>query len=131
MNSLFDKFKDCDDAILVPGTEALLNDLELRPDEFCVLVFAWKCNAEQMCRFTRSEFLQGCRALKADNLKSIQQRLPEAAAETLTRPDLFKDLYRFTFRFGLASCSTCPTSVELRTLPTGNFELELLKVGRF
>ena len=117
MNSLFDKFKDCDDAILVPGTEALLNDLELRPDEFCVLVFAWKCNAEQMCKFTRSEFLQGCRALKADNLKSIQQRLPEAAAETLARQELFKDLYRFTFRFGLASCSTCPTSVELRSLP--------------
>ena len=121
MNSLFDKFKDCDDVILVPGTEALLNDLELRPDEFCVLVFAWKCNAEQMCKFTRSEFLQGCRALKADNLKSIQQRLPEAAAETLARQELFKDLYRFTFRFGLASCSTCsgPTSgvVELRSLP--------------
>ena len=117
MNSLFDKYKDCDDAILVPGTEALLNDLELRPDEFCVLVLAWKCNAEQMCKFTRSEFLQGCRALKADNLKSIQQRLPEAAAETLARADLFKDLYRFTFRFGLASCSSCPTSVELRSLP--------------
>ena len=47
MNSFFDKYRDCDDAILVPGTEALLNDLELRPDEFCVLIFAWKCNADQ------------------------------------------------------------------------------------
>jgi len=116
MNSFFDKYRDCDDAILVPGTEALLNDLELRPDEFCVLIFAWKCNAEQMCRFTRAEFLQGCRALKADNTRSIQQRLPEAAAEVLARPDLFKDLYRYTFRFGLSS-TPCATSSELRCLP--------------
>ena len=64
--------------------------------------------AEQMCRFTRAEFLQGCRALKADNIKSVQQRLPEAAAEALARSDLFKDLYRYTFRFGLASTS-CAT----------------------
>ena len=61
-----------------------------------------------MCRFTRAEFLQGCRALKADNIKSVQQRLPEAAAEALARSDLFKDLYRYTFRFGLASTS-CAT----------------------
>ena len=51
MNSFFDKYRDCDDAILVPGTEALLNDLELRPDEFCVLIFAWKCNAGQYMIF--------------------------------------------------------------------------------
>ena len=108
MNTFFDKYRDCDDAILVPGTEALLNDLELKPDEFCVLILAWKCNADQMCRFTRAEFLQGCRALKADNIRTIQQRLPDAAAEALARSDLFKDLYRFTFRFGLAStpCAT-------------------------
>lgn len=61
MNALFDKYRDCDEAILVPGTEALLNDLELRPDEFCVLVFAWKCNADQMCTFTRYVFLKKTR----------------------------------------------------------------------
>lgn len=119
MNSLFDKYRDCEEAILTPGTEALLNDLELRPDEFRVLVLAWKCNAEQMCRFTRPEFIQGCRALKADNLRGLQQRLPEAASEALSRPELFKDLYRYTFRFGLLSTCTIntSTSVELRTLP--------------
>ena len=58
MNSFFDKYRDCDDAILVPGTEALLNDLELRPDEFCVLIFAWKCNAEQVnIKINSSTFL--------------------------------------------------------------------------
>ena len=117
MIAFFEKYRDCEDAILVSGTEALLNDLELRPDEFRVLILAWKCNAEQMCRFTRHEFVHGCRALKADNLRSLQQRLPEATAEALARPDMFKDLYRYTFRFGLASCASCPTSVELRTLP--------------
>ena len=30
------------------GTEALCDDLELKPDDFRILIFAWKCNAEQV-----------------------------------------------------------------------------------
>ena len=59
-----------------------------------------------MCRFTRAQFAHGCRALKgADGIKSIQGRLQDASSDLLTRPDLFKDLYRFTFHFGLLSSS--------------------------
>lgn len=82
-------------------TDVLLQDLQVSPDEFKVLVFAWKLNAEQMCRFTRSEFVQGLRAIRADSPKSIQARLPELVAEISDDPEQFKDLYRFTFRFGL------------------------------
>ena len=51
--SLFEKYRDKDfnnqeDAILTLGVEALCKDLELRPDEFRVLLLAWKCNAEQV-----------------------------------------------------------------------------------
>ena len=80
--------------------------------------------AEQMCRFTRAEFLQGCRALKADNIKSVQQRLPEAAAEALARSDLFKDLYRYTFRFGLASTSCATRYSEGEYLISYNFQIQ-------
>ena len=95
-----------EDVILALGTEALCDDLELKPDDFRILIFAWKCNADQMCRFTRSQFVHGCRSLKgADSVKAIQTRLQDASSELQTRPDFFKDLYRFTYHFGLASCS--------------------------
>ena len=102
IQSLFAKYKDpVEDAILSEGVEALCLDLELKPEDFRVLVLAWRCNVDQMCRFTRTEFVTGCRALKADTLRAIQQRLPEHVAEMKAKPELFKDLYRFTFRFGL------------------------------
>lgn len=129
ISSLFEKYREKDpnnseDAILTLGVEALCKDLELRPDEFRVLVLAWKCNAEQMCRFTRAEFTDGCRNLKVDSIRAMQLRLPEVVLEVNSRPDLFKDLYRFTFRFGLASvaaserCSGSDKAVCLKTLPT-------------
>jgi hypothetical protein len=31
-------------------------------------VLAWKLEAEEMCRFTRQEFLTGCRAMKVNLL---------------------------------------------------------------
>lgn len=54
-----------------------------------------------MCRFTRDEFVQGCKSMRTDSLKLIQLRLPELVKEVDSNPELFKDLYRFTFRFGL------------------------------
>ena len=86
------------DLILAAGTEALCHDLELKPDDFRVLVLAWKCGAEQMCRFTRQQFVQGCRALKADSVTGIQTRLVEAVADVMASPEKFKSLYKFTFR---------------------------------
>ena len=51
-----------------------------------------------MCRFTRAEFLTGCRALKADTCRAIQTRLPELAAQVRADQELFRDLYRFTYK---------------------------------
>jgi len=102
INSLFEKYKDgTEDAILSEGVEQLCIDLQLKPDEFKVLVLAWKFEAEMMCRFTRQEFVKGCRNLKTDTLKGIQNKLPELASQTINNAEMFKDLYRFTFKFGL------------------------------
>ncbi|KAK4874940.1 hypothetical protein RN001_014300 [Aquatica leii] len=104
LNILFDIYKDeTEDAILAEGIEQLCKDLQVCPDEFKVLVLAWKLNAEQMCRFTRSEFVKGLKCMRADSIKSIQTRLPEIVNEVGNDPELFKDLYRFTFKFGLDS----------------------------
>lgn len=46
----------------------------------------------------------GCRSLKADSLRAIQAKLPENVILVLSDQDTFRDLYRFTYRFGL-DCS--------------------------
>lgn len=50
--------------------------------------------------------------MKADSVKSIQNRLPEIVQEVDRSSELFKDLYRFTFKFGL------DTAAGQRILPT-------------
>lgn len=100
--ALFEQYKDSnDDSILADGIERFCADLAVRPDEFCVLVLAWRFDAGQMCCFTREEFISGCKALKSDSIKGIQNRLPEICHEVEEDQELFKELYRFTFRFGL------------------------------
>lgn len=104
--TLFEHYKDPnDDSILSEGIERLCQDLQLRPDEFKVLVLAWKLNAEQMCRFSRNEFALGLKHMKVDSIKGIQSRLPEIVSELERDNELYKDLYRFTFKFGLDVCT--------------------------
>ena len=103
VNKLFDKYKDnSEDSILAEGMEVFCEDLMVHPEEFIVLVLAWKFQATTMCRFTRTEFVQGCKSLKADSIKAIQSRFPELRQEVKSETK-FKDLYRFTFNFGLDS----------------------------
>ena len=54
-----------------------------------------------MCQFTRQEFLSGLKAMMVESIVGIQQKLPMIVEELMTNGELFKDLYRFTFRFGL------------------------------
>lgn len=103
INALFDQYKDSVDenAIYAEGIEKLCSDLGVNPDDFKVLTFAWKLNAEQMCKFTREEFVNGLKSLKVDSLGGIRNKLPEIVAEVRADTEKFKNLYRFTFRFGL------------------------------
>ncbi len=97
----FNQYKDeVEDAILAEGMENFCIDLGVDPTEFVVLLVAWKFEASQMCRFTREEFLNGCQRLRAYDAKSLKERLPELVLE-VRRPKLFKELYNFTFTFGL------------------------------
>lgn len=101
--ALYEQYRDPhEDAILSEGIEKLCQDLDVRPEEFRVLVLAWKFGAETMCKFTRQEFVNGCKTLKASSIKGIQAKFPEMLQE-VQDPERFKDLYRFTFKFGLDS----------------------------
>ncbi|KAK7507283.1 hypothetical protein BaRGS_00001218 [Batillaria attramentaria] len=101
MVALFEQYKDEDeDAMLADGIERFCSDLGVQPDEFIVLLIAWKCEAATMCCFTRSEFLHGCHAMHVDSVKGLQARFPELKAEVRSRPQ-FKEMYRWTYKFGL------------------------------
>ncbi len=111
INILFEQYKDSEeDSILADGIENFCNDLEVNPDEFRVLVLAWKFDAETMCRFTRAEFVNGCRKLRVDSVKGIQSKFSEMLAEVQNK-QTFKDLYRWTYKFGLDA------DIGQRTLP--------------
>ena len=60
------------------GTEALCDDLELKPDDFRILIFAWKCNAEQV-GFVKEEHLLFLKILVntmfADEIRGLLQKL--------------------------------------------------------
>lgn len=111
LQQLFEQYKDPDDeSILADGIERFCEDLEVRPEEFRVLVLAWKFEAETMCRFTHPEFMNGCRKLKVDSIKGIQLKFPDMLTEVENK-HTFRDLYRWTYKFGLE------TDVGQRTLP--------------
>ncbi|KAL9917662.1 defective in cullin neddylation 1 domain containing SCCRO3 [Glossina fuscipes fuscipes] len=102
LNKLFEEYKDPDeDMILAEGIERLCRDLNYQPDEFAILVLAWCLDASQMCRFTRPEFIEGLHKMRADTIDTIRKRLEQTIETLKVDSELFKQLYRFTFRFGL------------------------------
>ncbi|CAH1793728.1 unnamed protein product [Owenia fusiformis] len=99
--ALFERYKDPEeDCILADGIETFCADLDVRPEEFRVLLLAWNFQAATMCKFTREEFTNGCRTLKVDSIKGIQGKFPEMLTEIQDKQS-FKDLYRWTYKFGL------------------------------
>ena len=113
LESFFQKYKDTtEDAILAEGVESFCEDLGVNPTDFIVLVLAWKFQASEMCRFTREEFMNGCQKLKAIDAKGLKQRFPDLLRETKESEKSFKELYQFTFTFGLDHAS------GQRVLPT-------------
>ncbi|XP_070507277.1 DCN1-like protein 3 isoform X2 [Chironomus tepperi] len=102
INKLFEEYKDKDeDAILSEGIERLCQDLQYSPDEFPILVLAFCLDAKQMCKFTKQEFIYGLRNLNASTINELRLRIIQIVEKLQSDDDLFKQLYRFTFHFGL------------------------------
>ena len=110
INTLFDIYRDSsglviedgkeEEAMLSDGIQRFCADLDVNVADFKVLLFAWKCEAEMMCRFTRSEFVRGCKSLKVDSIKGIISKFPELQAEA-KELEAFKKMYKWAFKFGL------------------------------
>jgi hypothetical protein len=54
---------DDDDTIGEDGILKFCEDIAVDPQDIVVLIISWKMNAQIMCTFTRSEWLQGMKAL--------------------------------------------------------------------
>lgn len=54
-----------------------------------------------MCCFTKQEFIHGLKKLNATTIHELNQRLLHTIRLLSSDIDLFKQLYRFTFHFGL------------------------------
>lgn len=54
-----------------------------------------------MCKFTKQEFIYGLKKLNATSINELRLRLVNNVKTLEFDVDLFKQLYRFTFHFGL------------------------------
>uniref|UniRef100_A0A1I8HJ54 Defective in cullin neddylation protein n=2 Tax=Macrostomum lignano TaxID=282301 RepID=A0A1I8HJ54_9PLAT len=120
---LFNQYADadgCGGIIKAAGVEALCRDLGLDPADIRLLLLAWLCSAGEMCTFTRDEFLRGCQRLRAASISRLRTGLDDKLAymrchsqqrdkpdcgdvnaDSCSRETEFRDLYRWTFEFGL------------------------------
>lgn len=103
IDEFFCRYSDREtDCIVEDGIERLCADIGVEPEDFSILVLAWNFGAEMMCRFTRTEFINGCHAIgDADSPQMINARLPGLVTDVLNSREKFRDLYRWTYRFGL------------------------------
>lgn len=103
INKLYEEYKDKNEegAILSEGIERLCSDLHYKPDDFPILVLAFCLDAKQMCCFTKQEFIHGLKKLNATTIKELNQRLLQIVEKLTDDIDFYKQLYRFTFNFGL------------------------------
>ncbi|CAG8579560.1 5_t:CDS:10, partial [Acaulospora colombiana] len=102
LNQIFSKYKDKDeDAILVDGMLEYCNDLHVAPEDVVLLVIAWNLEAERMCEFKRQNFINGWTKLRCDSIEKMRAALPRLR-QSLKEETTFKEVYQFTFKFGLS-----------------------------
>ena len=101
ITALFDRYRDKGTEVLFEdGIVRFCSDLGVQPDDFIVLVIAWKCMAEKMGCLTRREFVTGCKAMGVDSVIGLQSCFSELKAEVNSENN-FRHLYRWTYKFCL------------------------------
>lgn len=97
------------DTIQVDGIERLCADLGVEPTDPIMLLIAWQMRCEQMCVFTRQEWLQGCTEMGVDSIDSLKGAFP-ALKGILEDDDAFRDYYVFCFKYSKEVRGPAPTA---------------------
>jgi DCN1-like protein 1/2 len=79
--------------------EEYCNDLEVDPTDVIMLIIAFHLDSENMCEFTRENWMKGWATLGCDSIESMKNKIP-SLREELDDPEIFKKIYRFAFLFG-------------------------------
>ncbi|XP_060209004.1 uncharacterized protein LOC132636258 isoform X2 [Lycium barbarum] len=96
---LFKKYKEPNvDMIMADGISNLCNDLQVDPGDIVMLVLSWKMKAENMCEFSKQEFIGGVQSLEIDSLEKFKKKIPVLRSQ-LKDEDTFRDIYNFTFEW--------------------------------
>ncbi|XP_031638142.1 DCN1-like protein [Contarinia nasturtii] len=100
IGQLFRRYEDPHDPTKTStdGVCRFLEDLQLDPTSKLVLIFAWKCRAENQCEFTKKEFITGFVELDVDCIDRLRSKLL-AVENELHLPTKFKEFYNFTFNY--------------------------------
>jgi len=93
-------YEASENLIAAEGILRLCADIDLPADDFRILLFAWKCDAEQMGKLSKQEFLKGCRLLGTDSARNLKSNLENVVKE-VEDSEVFGDVYRYAFRFAL------------------------------
>ncbi|PHU00038.1 hypothetical protein BC332_29825 [Capsicum chinense] len=94
---LFNKYKDPNvDMILADGISRLCDDLQVDPEDIVMLVLSWELKAENICEFSKQEFIGGVQSLEIDSLETFKKTMPNLRAQ-LKDEDTFRDVYNFAF----------------------------------
>jgi len=103
LNSLFDKYKDPDgDDITMEGTMKLCEDLEVNPDEDCVLyAIAYELKSPRMGEWTRKGWTEGWKILGVDSMSSMKTTIGKLRSKLGSDSAYFQKVYNHTFDFAL------------------------------
>jgi len=80
----------------IDGLIKLCKDLEIDPGDPALLVFSWRCEAEQTCRFTKEEFFKGIQRIGVETVQGLAKALP-ALRKDLDDDQVLKGVYNFTY----------------------------------
>nr|GEW53418.1 hypothetical protein [Tanacetum cinerariifolium] len=82
------------------GVEKLCSDLKVEHTDVRILMLAWKMNAKKQGYFTQGEWRTGIKALHADSVRKLKNKLAELQNE-VSKPENLLDFYCFAFNYCL------------------------------
>ncbi|CAJ0641461.1 1616_t:CDS:10 [Entrophospora sp. SA101] len=80
--------------------EDVFNKYIVDPEDVGMLVMAWHLKAEKIGEFKYEGFIEGWSKLRCDTLLKMRAAIP-GLRQTLNDDLKFKEIYQFTFKFGL------------------------------
>lgn len=98
--AIFDKYKDPQtEIILIDGTLAYLEDLDIDPENCLSLILAWLLKSPQTGEFHRNDFVQAWAQAGVTDITQMKSYIEAKHQKLISSPTEFANLYNFVFVF--------------------------------